>query len=547
MKMPLRTNWLLAVQWDYDSLQYILVKRASKNEITLVSARSLEHTNESDYIAELLKSEMEKHGVRKPDVLVTLPRSMADLIPMELPPSTDEELANLVPLQAMQYVDLGNESMLDYLPLDSHSTTEEVNRPAEEVGEGPDQNRISRRVLAIHPQRVAIESIRDTLQAADLSRIVRIAFRPLSSLALVRRLLSMSDKPSAQDCKKRSLFITLQDQHADLLLMAGQRLVQNRSIRLPQRADPMFTETVVAEINRTALVAPTAYEPRNNDVADEESSISQILAFGGTDEQEHWRAIEQLVEVPVQLINPLECLSPSSPVAVRQSGHFAPLVGVLLEHTSNRTSDVTINFLAPRRPVTPPSILRRFGIYALAAAALLTMGGYLLYDQRATAETQILQLEDQLRQEERIGDKLQRRQRIALAVKQWQSDDVNCLDELLDLSERFPGPRDAYIQRLAIAPARGGKSLVLQVRARDQQLVKEFESRLRDAYHHVVTKPVSESASDEDFPWQFDATILVAPRPKENYRTSLKQSNPKATSTSQTEEPTTTKHNKTSS
>ncbi len=45
-----------------------------------------------------------------------------------------------------------------------------------------------------------------------------------------------------------------------------------------------------------------------------------------------------------------------------------------------------------------------------------------------------------------------------------------------------------------------------------------MEANLRDEYHSIRSKRVSELPNEEDFGWQFDASILVSPRPPEAYR-----------------------------
>ena len=93
-----KSSSVLATQWDNESLQYVLAeKRGSK--LTVVSARSFEHTGDVEFLSEMLAAEMKKHGARRPTVLVALARSQVDMFTLDLPPATNDELANLVPLQ----------------------------------------------------------------------------------------------------------------------------------------------------------------------------------------------------------------------------------------------------------------------------------------------------------------------------------------------------------------------------------------------------------------------------------------------------------------
>ena len=166
-----------------------------------------------------------------------------------------------------------------------------------------------------------------------------------------------------------------------------------------------------------------------------------------------------------------------------------------------------------------PSMLRRYSVFAIAAAVLLGIACFAVYDKRKTATEELDSLRGQLAQIEKMADKVEGKQRIVSAISAWQVDDVNWLDELRDLSLRFPGPADAVIERMTISPAAGGGNLVsLQVRVRDPVVVSMMEANLRDEHHSIRSKRVSELTNEEDFGWQFDASILVSPRPPDAYR-----------------------------
>ena len=501
-----KTDWVLAAQWDSESLQYVLAKR-NGTDLNVVSARCLEHTGENDYITELLNAELKKHAAHRPDVVVALNRSQVDLFPLELPPAADDELASLVALQATQHVsDNADNAMLDFLPLGNCS-----------ANDAP----YSRNVLAVAPQSQAIDAVRELLASVDLAKLVRIGLRPLASLTFAQSMIA--EPPSKQTSPAltadRTLFITLHDQQADLLLLDGLELRLSRSIRLPSRDDPGFVENLMSEIRRTEMVAPADIDDDTNmeqSSSVSTSSINQILACGGIDEEAIWHSLEQLAGIRVHLISPLEYLPSDHKIVARESGRFAPLVGLLLEHTGDRS---TVNFLDPRRPAVAPGFLRRFGVYVAAAMLALAMLGYFAFEQRTAVDAELETLSTQFAQAEELAAKLQRRERIASAVEQWQADDVSCLDELRDLSQRFPTQKDAYVQRMVIAPTQvGAKTVTLQVRVRDPSLVSMMESNLRDSHHRIVSKRVTEFSAEDEFGWQFDATILVTPRDASSYR-----------------------------
>jgi hypothetical protein len=75
------------------------------------------------------------------------------------------------------------------------------------------------------------------------------------------------------------------------------------------------------------------------------------------------------------------------------------------------------------------------------------------------------------------------------------------------------------IRRLTISPGRGGQKVVdLTVQVRSPEVITQFEDRLRDSFHDVVSQDVSERSSSDDYPWQFETRITLTRRDKEDYQ-----------------------------
>ena len=116
-------------------------------------------------------------------------------------------------------------------------------------------------------------------------------------------------------------------------------------------------------------------------------------------------------------------------------------------------------------------------------------------------------------------DKVKQKQSVVDAVWRWETDNVNWLDELYDLTRRFPSGRDAIIRRLTISPGREGELVVdLYVQVRDPAVITQFGDQLRDTFHDVRSTGVSEQATATDYPWQFETRITLRKRDTEEYR-----------------------------
>lgn len=489
-----KSSWVLATQWDNESLQYVLAEKQGA-KLTLVAARSFADTGDADYISELLAAELKKHGARRPTVLVALARSKVDMFTLELPPATNDELASLVPLQAMQHApEIGADAALDFLPLD-------------------DDPMASRNVLVVVPHPGVLDDTREVLQDAGLTPR-HVSFRPIATLPLIRR--------HTTQVAGHALVVTLQGDEADILLVDGGQLRLTRSVRLPDRDDLLFMASLSSEIDRTEIAAPQSSSLADDSTSSDdldvtaEEKIEHVYSFGGGDERAIWETLSEELASPVTQLDPFQYLPQRTKMSLRESGRFAPLVGLLHEYLAG---SATLDFLHPRRPAQTPSVLRRYSVFAIAAIVLLGIAGYAVYDKRKMATAELDSLRGQLAQLEKMADKVERKQRIVAAINAWKADDVNWLDELRDMSLRFPGPADAVIERMTIGPAAGGGNAVgLQVRVRDPAIVSMMEANLRDEYHSIRSKRVSEVASEDDFGWQLDASILVSPRPPDTYR-----------------------------
>ncbi len=90
---------MLAVQWDRSTVDYVLAERKG-GQVTITAAGSIDRPargrGEQVSPGELLRDELQRLGVRHPDLLVALGRGSVDVIPLQLPPAGDKELPTLV-------------------------------------------------------------------------------------------------------------------------------------------------------------------------------------------------------------------------------------------------------------------------------------------------------------------------------------------------------------------------------------------------------------------------------------------------------------------
>jgi hypothetical protein len=219
----------------------------------------------------------------------------------------------------------------------------------------------------------------------------------------------------------------------------------------------------------------------------------------------------------VEVLDPLDAVEISDAAVAPQPEQFAPLLGVLLDEVAGSHA---IDFLHPRRRPHPWA---RWRIAALAAGGLalvvlaagLYVGGNLA---EANAENQ--QLAARLRELNETARKASKQKQRIEAVAAWKNRDVNWLEELRDMSIRFPGPRDAVVLRMSMRPSQGAGGLIdLQGLVRDPKVVVNLERQVRDDFRTVRSRRVQQRTQEDDYTWVYETSVSVAPRRPDQYAT----------------------------
>jgi hypothetical protein len=181
-----------------------------------------------------------------------------------------------------------------------------------------------------------------------------------------------------------------------------------------------------------------------------------------------------------------------------------------------------IDFLHPRRRPAPPNRRRRLAIAGAVAACALGLFAYSTWSKFAEVNAENLILSARLKELDDLAKRAAQQQATAVAVREWNAGDVVWLDELRDLSLRFPKARDAVVLQMSFSHARaGGGTIDLQGVVRDPAIVGRMERNLRDEFHEVRSKGVKERVQDKGFSWQFESSVSVAHREKNQYQSVL--------------------------
>ena len=504
---------VVAAQWDRTGLDYVVAELRG-GHVTITAAGSLSRLPEDESLAsaaenetdepspdtlplpatpplasqlptgrspgEMLKEELQQLNIRQPELLVALGRAQVDVMPLQLPPASDVELPTLVVNQVIRDTgDTSESGAIDYVTLDA-----DEGQP--------------RKVFAFMVDGNTLEEVRQEAGHAGL-RLESVAYRPLASLTLLQRLVPQS--------RRTMVLVTIHDWEADLTILRNGRLFYTRTARLVETGELTEVADQLAVEVRRSLAAATL-------TADAEDQ--HVYVFGSLDESERFvQLLADQLALPTSLLDPLRREQLQGPVNA-SAARLAPLIGLVHEHFGESHM---LDFVHPKRPPAPPNYYRRAAVYIGALVVLVCMGGYHAWEVYQENQGQLETMRAELDAATFRLNKVKQKQAVVEAIWNWETDNVNWLDELYDLAKRLPNGRDATIRRMTISPGSAGQLVIdLSVQVRHPDVITQMGEQLRDAYHDVRSKGVSEQSSSTDYPWSFETRITLRKRDVEAYR-----------------------------
>lgn len=478
---------LLAIEWERRQARYV-VANVARGGVTITSAGMVTvsptdpgQTDTQDELTEPFRLALDGKRPPRGRAIVGVSRAAVDLRELTLPPCPDAELAQMVQHQASrQLTSMGEGSLLDFVPLREDS---EDSRSVLATAIVPDQVKQINRLCdnaGVVPQRLLVRSL------------------AAGSLFLSRHA----------DDDQVSLIIDVECDEADLTVVSGQEVRVSRCMRLPSDDDPV---PLLAEIRRT-LVA----------VANQTGcgEVQQIYICGTDEDHEDLVArLRGVLDVPVHTFDPFEGFTLGGDLSdgpPEHRGQYTALLGMIADEANGASH--AVDFLHPRRPPVPPDRRNMFIVAGAAVAVAALYLGWFAWSSFAELNKQIDDLTERANSNAKTIKEVRKTQEAVAAIEQWQQGDVAWLEELRELSAEFPPARDAMLVRLTLsrAPA-GGGTIEMQGQVRDPAIIERMETNLRDEFHEVRSRRVQESDRDRTLTWQFETSMSVMPREKEDY------------------------------
>ncbi|MCA9249169.1 MAG: hypothetical protein KDA42_18735, partial [Planctomycetales bacterium] len=422
---------------------------------------------------------LEKAGAQRAETLVALGRSNIELRSFNVPPVPDDELPDLVRLQAPRhFTTIDDDWALDFFTLD------------EEAGD-------SRTVLAAAVASETIEQIRRTCDAAQC-QLNSLVLRSCAAAALVKRA-----EPSSAGVR---LLIDPLAEDVDLTVLSGDTVVFTRTTRLTAEVgSDMRADALLGEIRRTILAARNQLQGRQ---------VERVVLCGAGDDHTaiELRIAEQL-GLPVERFDPFSVCTLARPLRRAlppHPGRFAPLLGLLLSEASGTRH--AIDFLNPRRRPAPPDQRRLYGLAVGAAVSIAAVAGYLVWSNSADIDDRLKALQTKSARLEKQLNSARESQQDLAGLQQWQSGDINWVAELARTSKEFPPTSQAIVTHLLGSAQRdGGGQMRLDGYAADASTVISMERSLRDATHDVYGSGSQEDEKRTKYRWTFSERVEIQP------------------------------------
>jgi hypothetical protein len=366
-------------------------------------------------IGEQLRDRLRAAGIAPAPVLVAVGRDKVILKELKYPAVAPTEEPALVRFQAAkELTESPDEIVLDYAPFDEAAVgvaKSAVRKWKDAAGEAPE-----RRAMAVALRKDTFAAVKAMVEAAGL-KLVGVSPRPYAVAAGLTRGIASGAVPPPPTPDGAVAVVTLGTHGGEFTVVRGGQVLFTRTVPAPVLAAESM---LVAEVKRNLTVYAG---PRVEAV---------YVAEGGFG---RWAGrLDGSLTVPVHSIDPLAGATADVPAELH--GRFAGAAGLLAGQAADA---LPINFASPRqpRPETDPN--RKTYILAGAAAAAVLLAGWVFgYVQLVAAETRVAQLREQKADAEKDRASLDPDKAKLAALDTWAAPEVVWLDELYDLSDRFP-------------------------------------------------------------------------------------------------------------
>lgn len=420
-----------------------------------------------------LKTFLQQSGLQAEEAVVCLSRDAAVTRMLDVPRVSDDELTDIVRLQAAtRSSQPADQLLIDYLP--------QPPLPGRELGT----------VLAATLNRSTADNIRKVLTTAG----VQITGIGLSSVGLAE-LATGTRSVSPGEMLVGAVLI---ESRLEVSLIRNGNIPFLQSAVLTEISD----EAISAELRRILFSAQQKVGDFDTD---------RLLLFVNPDQQKLFPQLQEEYGEQLSVVTltnaPQVRLGKSLPDSVSPAELVCPL-GLLLNRTLHTLPGV--DFLHPREKLAVRSNTRRkIAVYAAGAVTLIGLSLYGYYSHLRSLDNRISRLKQA---ETDLKDGLNTGAPALQAdadLQEWLARDVHTLLELEKMEDTLPGTAVAYLNEYNYDVALGknlgkvsGKGMALD-RDKVEQIYRDFDA----AGFNVYAEEIEITRRDSEYPAQFTLTL----------------------------------------
>jgi Tfp pilus assembly PilM family ATPase len=500
----------LALDWDHQRLHIVSATlRAGRVQIQRALVWKEDQSPnpaEAEALGRHLRERLKDAGIAPAPVLACVSRDRVILKEVRYPSVPAHEEPAVVQFQvSKELTDAPDEVVLDYTPAAEAGTNGE------------------RHALAVVIRRELLTAYEALCRGAGL-KLVALTPRPFGMLACWKQVMGAEGSDAAV------ALLSVEEDSAEFSIVHRDQLLLTRSLTAGT--------TLAAEVRRSlAVYAAQGPQP----------PVRAIYVAGGEEHAPFRARLGDILGIPVHPMDPFGGVQrPGIPAADR--GGFVSAVGLVFVHAQR--AELPINFAHPKKPRPPRNVNKVRLVAAASVAAVLLLGavGYcsvLLADKQQQVDHASLhktQLDRDLTVLEEDWNRI-------AALDEWNQGGIVWLDELYDLTSRFPDTESIRLISLAGAPVtrttqikRAAKpppgvktsdedqskavaKLTLNgITTEDPRAVKSLQERFVADGHYMVEPKLQARNTGADrtrFQQQFTAHIEIEKQPPDKYERRL--------------------------
>ena len=481
------TTDYVALDWGNESVRCIAA-RIDDGRLTVLNVEEAEwpvelaEVHDVQATAEHLRRFVQTTSLKSPKALIVVPRDAVVIRRLDLPDVPDNELPDLVRLQAATKLATPVDKLaLDYIPLSAR-------------GEHP-----GRSVLLVSLEQDRLRKLSAAVEAAGMQPAGCFT----SSICVAD--LALRSAGSVAD-SGLSLVVYQHRNRLELSALLDRQLIFSYSLTLPDEESAGHTQPLMAELSRVLVAVRQVRH---------EAEIERVFVIqDGVRDEQVLTTLEERFGGQLRVLTS-EDFRRGTAIDGAVTAHTpGAALGALVAEAAPRIP--AVDFLRPRRAVAQADPRLRLKQFAAAAAGVLVVvGGLTYYSMLASRSAQIADLEDRRSELEALLNKPQSKTTIASAgaLNAWSDEVASPLAVLGEFQELAPGTGRLYFTRLQFTPQTGEATARLtgDGLAREERDVVSLQQKLADAGHVVTYKPSRSSAVNPDYPIAFELNVSIMP------------------------------------